>query len=138
MRRVRHLFTESERRTLARLLASVAALHLAGWALCFAYADCSPTYLGLGWLAYSLGMRHAFDADHIAAIDNVTRKLARGDDRPPLSVGFFFSLGHASVVFALAASLAVAAAWTSGHVGGWAQSGRALAGALSGGVSCWS
>jgi nickel/cobalt transporter (NiCoT) family protein len=131
MRRVSDLFTEGERRTLAGLFAFVAIPHVAGWALCFASSGWSPTYLGLGWLAYSLGMRHAFDADHIAAIDNTTRRLA--GDRPPLSVGFFFSLGHSSVVFALAASLAVAAAWTSGHVGAWAQSGQTVAGAVSGG-----
>ena len=53
-----------------------------------------------GILAYTLGMRHAFDADHIAAIDNTTRKLV-GEGKRPLSVGFFFSLGHSSVVFAL-------------------------------------
>src|ERR1700689_3589617 len=54
-----------------------------------------------GILAYPLGMRHAFDADHIAAIDNTTRKLV-SDGKRPLSVGFFFSLGHSSVVFLLA------------------------------------
>src|SRR6202161_1094315 len=56
---------------------------------------------GTGILAYTLGMRHAFDADHIAAIDNTTRKLVN-DGKRPLSVGFFFSLGHSSVVFVLA------------------------------------
>jgi high-affinity nickel-transport protein len=56
---------------------------------------------GTGILAYTLGMRHAFDADHIAAIDNTTRKLV-GEGKRPLSVGFFFSLGHSSVVFILA------------------------------------
>jgi len=55
---------------------------------------------GTGILAYTLGMRHAFDADHIAAIDNTTRKLV-GDGKKPLSVGFFFSLGHSTVVFVL-------------------------------------
>ena len=57
--------------------------------------------VGTGILAYTLGMRHAFDADHIAAIDNTTRKLM-AEDKRPLSVGFFFSLGHSSVVFLLA------------------------------------
>jgi high-affinity nickel-transport protein len=59
---------------------------------------------GTGILAYTLGMRHAFDADHIAAIDNTTRKLVNEGQRP-LSVGFFFSLGHSSVVFLLAVLL---------------------------------
>ena len=57
--------------------------------------------LGLGITAYTLGLRHAFDADHIGAIDNTTRKLMSEGQRP-LSVGFFFSLGHSTVVFALA------------------------------------
>ncbi len=57
--------------------------------------------LGTGVLAYTLGVRHAFDADHIAAIDNTTRKLV-GEGRRPLGVGFFFSLGHSSVVLVLA------------------------------------
>src|SRR5262249_4987366 len=61
--------------------------------------------VGLGVTAYTLGMRHAFDADHIAAIDNTTRKLMAGGQRP-LSVGFWFSLGHSSVVFGLCALLA--------------------------------
>jgi nickel/cobalt transporter (NiCoT) family protein len=60
--------------------------------------------LGTGVLAYTLGMRHAFDADHIAAIDNTTRKLVNEEKRP-LSVGFFFSLGHSNVVFLLAVLL---------------------------------
>ena len=62
--------------------------------------------LGLGITAYTLGMRHAFDADHIGAIDNVTRKLM-SDGQRPLSVGFFFSLGHSTIVFALATAARV-------------------------------
>src|SRR4051794_35218732 len=62
--------------------------------------------VGTGILAYTLGMRHAFDADHIAAIDNTTRKLM-GEGRRPMGVGFFFSLGHSSVVFALTLLLGV-------------------------------
>jgi high-affinity nickel-transport protein len=61
--------------------------------------------VGLGITAYTLGMRHAFDADHIAAIDNTTRKLM-ADGKRPLSVGFWFSLGHSSVVFIMVALLA--------------------------------
>src|ERR1700733_2805415 len=57
--------------------------------------------VGTGILAYTLGMRHAFDADHIAAIDNTTRKLIQ-DGKRPLSVGYFFSLGHSTIVFVLA------------------------------------
>jgi high-affinity nickel-transport protein len=60
--------------------------------------------LGTGVLAYTLGIRHAFDADHIAAIDNTTRKLVH-DGQRPLGVGFFFSLGHSTIVFLLAVLL---------------------------------
>ena len=57
--------------------------------------------VGVGVTAYTLGLRHAFDADHITAIDNTTRKLM-AEGRRPLSVGFWFSLGHSTIVFALA------------------------------------
>src|SRR5713226_7690705 len=89
----------------------VIGLNAAGWAMLAAavagHYHISATRifgLGTGILAYTLGMRHAFDADHIAAIDNTTRKLVHEGKRP-LSVGFFFSLGHSSVVFALAVLL---------------------------------
>src|SRR4051812_24409194 len=62
--------------------------------------------IGTGILAYTLGMRHAFDADHIAAIDNTTRKLM-GEGKRPMGVGFFFSLGHSSVVFAMTVLLGI-------------------------------
>src|SRR5207249_7937280 len=65
----------------------------------------NPALAGLGALAYTFGLRQAFDADHIAAIDNTTRKLLQEQQRP-LGVGFFFSLGHSSIVFALATGLA--------------------------------
>ena len=62
--------------------------------------------VGLGLTAYTLGLRHAFDADHIAAIDNTTRKLM-AERKRPLGIGFFFSLGHSTVVFALTFLFAV-------------------------------
>src|SRR5213080_4779661 len=86
----------------------IALLHLAGGALLWLGSrghyrlDATTTFgFGTGALAYTLGMRHAFDADHIAAIDNTTRKLM-AEGKRPLGVGFFFSLGHSTVVFALA------------------------------------
>jgi high-affinity nickel-transport protein len=71
--------------------------------------------VGLGLTAYTLGLRHAFDADHIGAIDNTTRKLM-ADGQRPLAVGFFFSLGHSTIVFLLAAALAVGIRGLSGAV----------------------
>src|ERR1700761_194888 len=74
------------------------------WAL-VAFAD-RPALLGTAFLAYIFGLRHAFDADHIAAIDNVVRKLMQ-EGKAPYSVGVFFSLGHSTIV--VLASLAIAA-----------------------------
>lgn len=91
----------------------VAFLHVLGWGVLAGVADTQNIPvgsagvfgIGLGAAAYTLGLRHAFDADHIAAIDNITRKL-RADGRRSMSVGFWFSLGHSSVVFGLCALLA--------------------------------
>src|ERR1700688_2608588 len=77
------------------------------WAL-IAFRD-YPVLVGTAFLAYAFGLRHAVDADHIAAIDNVTRKLMQEGKRP-VGVGFFFSLGHSTVVIALSVAIAVAAA----------------------------
>ncbi len=88
---------------------AVAVLHVAGWGLFAWYSRENPALAGLGTLAYTFGLRHAFDADHIAAIDNTTRKFLQQEKRS-LGVGFFFSLGHSSIVLALTTGLALAAA----------------------------
>lgn len=102
-----------ERRTVIGMAAFIVVLHLAGWGVlaglvASGHVPAGPGQvfgLGLGLTAYTLGMRHAFDADHIAAIDNTTRKqLAEGGR--PVSVGFWFSLGHSTVVLVLVALLA--------------------------------
>src|SRR6184192_3068317 len=100
-------FDRGERRRLAGFFGSVALLHLAGWGLLLAYAASHPAFLALGGLAYIYGLRHAFDADHISAIDNTTRKLLQ-EGKKPLGVGFFFSLGHSTVVFLIVLALGVA------------------------------
>jgi nickel/cobalt transporter (NiCoT) family protein len=94
------------------MAAVIIALHLIGWAILLCIVDPARLSLGgkafgfgIGVTAYTLGMRHAFDADHIAAIDNTTRKLM-SDGQRPLATGFFFSLGHSTVVFGLAVLLA--------------------------------
>ena len=92
---------------LGGFLSAVGLLHLVGWGLFLYYARSAPALAGLGMLAYTFGLRHAFDADHIAAIDNTTRKLLV-QGRKPMGVGFFFSLGHSTIVFALVAGLAAA------------------------------
>jgi high-affinity nickel-transport protein len=101
----------------------VLALHVVGWGVLagivaprnYQVGASQAFGLGLGLTAYTLGMRHAFDADHIAAIDNTTRKLM-GEGKRPLSVGFWFSLGHSSVVFGLVALLAVGVRALAGQV----------------------
>jgi nickel/cobalt transporter (NiCoT) family protein len=94
------------------MTAFIALLHIAGWGTLIAivvpqhFSVGSTVFgIGIGLTAYMLGVRHAFDADHIAAIDNTTRKLI-GRGRRPASVGFWFSLGHSSVVFMLTLLLA--------------------------------
>ncbi|MEO9222652.1 MAG: HoxN/HupN/NixA family nickel/cobalt transporter, partial [Mycobacteriaceae bacterium] len=94
------------------MLAVIVGLHVLGWGLLIAviapegYEVGGQVFgIGLGVTAYTLGLRHAFDADHIAAIDNTTRKLM-SDGKRPMSVGFWFSLGHSSVVFIMVTLLA--------------------------------
>src|SRR5713226_10197096 len=100
-------FDRGERRRLAGLAGGVGLLHVAGWGLLLAYGLGHPALVALGWLAYTFGLRHAFDADHISAIDNTTRKLLQ-QGRRPVGVGFFFSLGHSTVVFLIALALGLA------------------------------
>src|ERR1051326_6608403 len=95
----------SWRHRLAVLGTALAAGNLAAWACALAAFHGNAVLLGSALLAYSLGLRHAVDADHIAAIDNVTRKLMHDGDRP-VGTGFFFALGHSTVV--VAATLAIA------------------------------
>jgi nickel/cobalt transporter (NiCoT) family protein len=97
------------------LLGVIAAMHVVGFGALIAtvgrhsYSLGTTTFgVGLGITAYTLGMRHAFDADHIAAIDNTTRKLM-AEGRRPKSVGFWFALGHSTTVFGLAVLVAAGA-----------------------------
>jgi nickel/cobalt transporter (NiCoT) family protein len=100
----------SERRRLAALFGAVGLLHVVGGGLLLVYGASHPGFLALGGLAYTFGLRHAFDADHISAIDNTTRKLLQSG-RKPVGVGFFFSLGHSTVVFLIAIALGLAVKW---------------------------
>ena len=118
-------------RRLSAFGGAVAALHLAGWGLLAYYARSSPALVGLGTLAYTFGLRHAFDADHIAAIDNTTRKFL-ADGKRPLGVGFFFSLGHSSVVFVLAAGLGAATSTVRARIPSFRHWGGTLGTGVSG------
>lgn len=114
--------TGLEKRNLLGMALFIAALHIVGWGTLIAivapenYSVGSQVFgIGLGITAYTLGMRHAFDADHIAAIDNTTRKLM-ADGQRPLSVGFWFSLGHSSIVFGLCLLLSIGIRALAGQV----------------------
>src|SRR3954447_9582833 len=111
---MRASLTRREWASIGGMAAFVVLLHVVGWGV-LALIVAPEHYevgknqffgVGLGLTAYTLGMRHAFDADHIAAIDNTTRKLM-AEGKRPLSVGFWFSLGHSSIVFALALLLSL-------------------------------
>ena len=84
------------------------AVNIAVWAWAFFALHDNPILLGTAFLAYSFGLRHAVDADHIAAIDNVTRKLMQ-EGKKPLTVGLFFSLGHSTVVVLASIGIAITA-----------------------------
>jgi high-affinity nickel-transport protein len=88
------------------ILSALIAANLVCWMLALLVFADRPLLIGTAVLAYTLGLRHAVDADHIAAIDNVTRSMMQAGKRP-LAVGLFFSLGHSTIVFA--ASVVIAA-----------------------------
>ena len=131
-----------ERRVLIAMATVVIALHALGFFILVGLVaphhyrlGASGTFtVGLGLTAYTLGLRHAFDADHIAAIDNTTRKLMNGGERP-LSVGFFFSLGHSTVVFGLSLLFALGLRGLGGSVRHGDSALRAVASVVGTGVS---
>ncbi len=92
----------------AGLYGVIVLLHILGWGLYLHYAAHYPALVGLGLVAYLFGLRHAFDADHIAAIDDTVRYMLQ-KDKHPLAVGFFFSLGHSTIVLGLSVAIAFAA-----------------------------
>src|ERR1700752_1934933 len=98
------------------LYAILFGANIAVWAWALAVLRDHPLLLRTALLAYTFGLRHAVDADHIATIDNVTRKLMQEGKRP-ISAGFFFSIGHSAVVLAMSAAIAVAATAVEGRFG---------------------
>ena len=123
--------TRAEWLRLSGFGSAIAALHLAGWGLFLYYSGHYRPLVGLGLTAYLFGLRHAFDADHIAAIDNTTRKLLQQGQRP-LGVGFFFSLGHSTIVFSLAAGLALAARTVNTEIPAFHSYGLYISAGVSG------
>ncbi|GAA4658325.1 HoxN/HupN/NixA family nickel/cobalt transporter [Kineococcus glutinatus] len=137
-------WSRRDTRVLARLLAVVGGLHVVGWGGVALLAPQHHTVggqvfgFGLALTAYAFGVRHAFDADHIAIIDGTTRKLT-ADGQRPLSVGFWFSLGHSSVVFAMAVVVAAGARFASTLVTDGTSANHALGvvGTTAAGVFLW-
>ena len=146
-RRIKAGLSPAQWRTVAGMAVVVLGLHFIGFFLLFAFVV--PNHLslgsagaftvGVGITAYTLGLRHAFDADHIGAIDNTTRKLMT-DGQRPVSVGFFFSLGHSTIVFLLALAFTIGIKGLSGAVandGSWLHSATGLIGPTVSGTFLW-
>ena len=131
----RQWFSAAEKLRLSGFFGFVAALHALGWALYLYYMARYPALVGLGFVAYVFGLRHAFDADHIAAVDDTVRYLLQ-KGRCPLGVGFFFSLGHSTVVLGLAIAVALASGAIRRHLPGLQDLGATL-GASVAGVFLW-
>jgi nickel/cobalt transporter (NiCoT) family protein len=131
MARWTKVLTRAEWVRLSGFGGAVLGLHLLGWGLFLYFARHNPALAGLGSLAYTFGLRHAFDADHIAAIDNTTRKLLQ-DGKRSVGVGFFFSLGHSTIVFSLAAGLAIAAKTVNSKVPAFQDYGGYVGASVSG------
>jgi high-affinity nickel-transport protein len=141
MARARRVLTPSEWRRAGGLAAAILALHVIGFVTLLVFVAPKNLQLGagafsvgVGLTAYTLGLRHAFDVDHIAAIDNTTRKLM-ADGQRPLSVGFWFSLGHSTVVFVLALLLSVGVRAIAGQVSDDSSTLQSITGVVGTAVS---
>ena len=114
------------RRRLIAIYAVLIGGNLLAWLWAFVALSDRPALLGTALLAYAFGLRHAVDADHIAAIDNVTRKLMQQGQRP-VGVGLFFSLGHSAIIVLMSAGVAFAASEVTARVDSW----KAIGGIIS-------
>ncbi|NIE65396.1 HoxN/HupN/NixA family nickel/cobalt transporter [Burkholderia sp. Ax-1719] len=118
------------RRRVIGIYTVLAVFNIGAWIWAFIAFHAQPLLLGTGLLAYGFGLRHAVDADHIAAIDNVTRKLMQ-DGQRPVSVGFFFALGHSAVVLLVAIAVAATAAALESRVEAWKDIGGVISTSVS-------
>jgi high-affinity nickel-transport protein len=115
----------SVRRRIVVIYSFLIAFSLAVWAWALVALHGQPVLLGTAMVAYGLGLRHAVDADHIAAIDNVTRKLMQ-EGKKPVTVGLFFALGHSSVVLIASAAVALTASAIGARSQGLREIGATL------------
>jgi high-affinity nickel-transport protein len=129
--RQRLSFTSGEWARLAGLYTIIALLHLCGWGLFLYYSSRYSALVGLGFVAYMFGLRHAFDADHIAAVDDTVRYMLQKGKRP-LGVGFFFSMGHSTIVLSLAIATIFAATAVKEGLPGLQNRGGIIGASVSG------
>jgi high-affinity nickel-transport protein len=120
------------KRRLIGIYAILIGFNIAVWSALLLSSARYGLLLGLAPVAYGFGLRHAVDPDHIAAIDNTTRKLMQ-DGKRPVGVGFFFSLGHSTVVFALSVLIALSAAYVKQNLPNMRSVGGLIGTAVSGG-----
>jgi nickel/cobalt transporter (NiCoT) family protein len=128
-----HIFDDAPERTRGKIVgmyAILVAANAGAWLWAFVEFHGNALLLGTAFLAYSFGLRHAFDADHIAAIDNITRKLMQ-EGRRPIAVGFFFALGHSTIVVALVLAIALATTALQGHFAAFKEIGGVIATLIS-------
>lgn len=118
------------RRRVIGIYSVLAVFNIGAWIWAVIAFHAHPLLLGTGLLAYGFGLRHAVDADHIAAIDNVTRKLMQ-DGQRPVTVGFFFALGHSAVVLLVTIAVAATAAVLENRVEAWKGMGGIISTSVS-------
>ncbi len=118
------------RRRVIAIYSVLAVFNIGAWIWAFIAFHGHPLLLGTGLLAYGFGLRHAVDADHIAAIDNVTRKLMQ-DGQRPVTIGFFFAIGHSAVVLPVAAAVAATAAALESRFEAWKDLGGIVSTSVS-------
>jgi high-affinity nickel-transport protein len=124
-------FTSTEWLRLGGFYGVIAVLHVSGWGLIVYYSAAHPALVALGFAAYMFGLRHAFDADHIAAVDDTVRYLLQKGSRP-LGIGFFFALGHSTIVFVMALGTVFAAAAVRRSLPEWQGVGSLVGAGVSG------
>jgi len=133
--RALQIFSAAEWARLGGLYGFIIFLHILGWGLYLHFANGYTSLVGLGVVAYLFGLRHAFDADHISAVDDTVRYMLQ-KGKQPLGVGFFFSLGHSSIVLGLAVAIAFSANAVKQHLPQLQNLGGVIGASVSG-VFLW-
>src|SRR5277367_516542 len=121
LQHIKDLFDESAPGLKARIITIYSVLgviNVGAWIWAFIAFSGNPTMLGVALVIYGLGLRHAVDADHIAAIDNVTRKLMQEGKRP-IGAGFWFAFGHSLIVFLAVFAIAATTNALPSHFDSW-------------------